>query len=66
MTAEPDDAAYRAGGVLPASPKRCRLGPDEHVLQPFGGQLHCVRPDHRRHVCHGNQYDPNTLMWRQR
>ncbi|GAA1455810.1 hypothetical protein GCM10009602_70870 [Nocardiopsis tropica] len=59
-------AGYARGGILPPAPSWHRLAPDDHVLIGVHGQLHCARPTHRRHVCHGNQYDPHALTWRPR
>jgi len=59
-------AGYARGGILPPGLPRHHLEPDDHVLVGVDGQLRCTRPTHRKHVCHGNRYDPQTFTWRPR
>jgi hypothetical protein len=57
---------FSRGGLFPHVYALVDIGPDEHVVQPVDGAWVCRRPDHQRHVCHGNQFDPETMTWRTR
>lgn len=61
-----DSDQFNRGGIIRPSSEPAVIAPDEHVLFLVDQQWRCGRPDHQRHVCHGNQYDPDTMAWRSR